>query len=391
MPRSILILGGGFAGVQAALSLARKKGLDASVRLIDPKTYFEYHAALYRFVTGKSPMETCLPYRDIFDGTDVDVVRDRVVKINLDAKKVEGVSGSHYQYDTLLLALGSETSYFGIQGIQQYSYGMKSADEALKLTMHIDAVFASAVAASSENQTPLLHLVIVGGGASGVELAAELACYTKILAGKHRLDSSFVTIDLIEAMHRLLPMLPEAASAIVERRLRFLGVNILLNRSLVREEVEDVFLKDMQMKTKTVVWTAGMRGNSLVEKTAGLVLDHKGRIEVDELLRAKGNADVYVLGDLAATKQSGMAQTALYDGAFVADVISADHRGASRPTYKPKQPVYAIPVGPRWAIVIRGPWTFTGYTGWILRRLLDLRVFMTLLPLRKAWRAFRCI
>ncbi len=391
MPQSILIVGGGFGGVEAAKTLARSKMRDVTVRLIDAKTYFEYHAALYRFITGRSPMEVCIPYRQIFAGLDVDVVQDRVDGIDLQKKTVTGRSGSSYRYDTLILALGSETTYFGVAGVKEYAYGMKTAEEALKLKMHILETVDNASTADKDAKTPLLHLVVVGGGPSGVELAGELGWYVRMLAQKRGIDPSLCTVDLIEAMPRLLPCLPESAATQVEARLRSLGVNVYLNRSLVKEDFEEVYLKDMQMKTKTVVWTAGMRGHSLYERTLGLSLDRRYRIEVDDQLHVKDQKNVFAIGDSASTKWSGMAQTAFYDGHFVAKVIEANLHASFQPVYTPSEPHYAMPVGPKWAVSCFGGRIFSGYAGWILRRYADLRVFLKLLPPMQAFSAFRSL
>ncbi|MSR67499.1 hypothetical protein EXS65_01560, partial [Candidatus Peribacteria bacterium] len=188
MSQSILIVGGGFGGVQAALSLARKKMKDTSIRLIDPKSYFEYHAALYRFATGSCPMEACIAYRDIFEGTDVEILKDSVSSIDLASKIATGNEGLHYRFDTLIIGLGSVGATFGIEGVSAHSYGMTSAKEALRLKKHIQDSFEEAIIASIEKRSTLLHIVVVGGGATGVEIAGELAFYARMLASKHGLD-----------------------------------------------------------------------------------------------------------------------------------------------------------------------------------------------------------
>lgn len=391
MPNSILIVGGGFAGVEAAKTLALLKLPQTTIRLIDPKSHMEYHAALYRFITGRSPMETCIAYRDIFAGLDVDVLRDRATAVDLKMKTVTGESGSQYRYSALMLALGSETSFFGIPGVATCAYGMKTMDEAARLKRHLDEVFSACPIRSADERSSLLHLVIVGGGPSGVELAGELGWYARQLARHCGVDPSIVTIDLIEAADRILPTLPERASQIVMRRLLSLGVNVLVEHSIVREDVDEVCFPGKRMSARIVVWTAGMRGCGLLEKISGLALDEKGRVEVDEHLRAKGYTHVFALGDSAATLYSGMAQTALYDGRFVAHVLAADCNRRALPEYQPPVPVVAVPVGPKWAIVLIHGRIFTGYLGWLLRRLLDLKVFLRLLPLGKALRAFRSI
>jgi NADH:ubiquinone reductase (H+-translocating) len=383
----VLIIGGGFGGVSAALQL-HKHGPDIKVTLLTNKPYLEYYAALYRIVTGRSPMEACVSYRDIFEGTEVEVVIDRATGVDMHYRTVRGESGFNYHYDSLILAVGSETAYFNIPGMKELSHGMKSATEALELKRHIHEIFDAAMKGQMEDKVTAGRVVIIGGGASGVELAGELAVYARQLAVKHGMPASTINIDLIEAMPRLLPLLSDDVSARVLKRLQSLGVNVLLNRAVVKEELETVYLKDMQMKTKTVVWTAGLKACGMIANIEGMPVDKRGRAEVDETLQAKGRSDVYVIGDAASTKYSGMAQTAVNDGNYVANVIA--RKLAGKPVYPnvPKMPIYAVPVGPRWAIVVFPRFKVWGLFGWRLRRAADMKVFLLLLPPLKAIRAY---
>lgn len=385
-----MIIGGGFGGCEAALCLAKAKLPDTKIRILEPKTYFEYHAALYRFVTGTSPMESCIPYSDMFADSGIEIVRDSAQSIGLESKTVQGVSGSRYQYDTLLIALGSSVTTFGIKGVSKHSFGMKSATEALRLKNHIQESFDAATLRCIEAREPLLHTVIVGGGASGIELAGEIAFFARTLASRHGLSSSLVHIDLIEGAKRLLPELPERVSEIAMKRLRSLGVNVLLSERVLREEKGTVFLTDKEICAATVVWTAGICGHPLLKTIKGWSLDQRGRVEVDANLQSRENPNVFVLGDSAATPFSGMAQTALYDGWYVAEFLRAKQEGSAIPVYKPPAPVFAIPVGSTFAVVLWRNRIYTGYVGWVLRRLLDLKIFICLLPLRKALLAFAC-
>jgi NADH dehydrogenase len=231
--------------------------------------------------------------------------------------------------------------------------------------------------------------LLIGGGASGVELAGELADYARKLARWHNVDSSLISIDLLEAMPRILSTLPEAVSRRAEARLRALGVNVHVNRSVVKEDVDAVYLKDMHMNSKTIIWTAGMKGNSLAQAIQGLPVDKRGRVEVDAVLRVPGYQHVYVIGDAASTKYSGMAQTALADAAFIAKAIEATLTGKPTSSYTQPAPAYAVPVGPKWAAVVYHGMRFYGLIGWLLRRAADFRAFLALLPLHAALRALR--
>lgn len=382
----VLIVGGGFGGIKAAQDLSRSP--EMSVRLIDPKSFMEYHAAVYRLVTGRSANETCIPYADLLRGTNVELVKDKVVTIDLALKTATGTSGSRYNYDSVILAVGSETSYFGIKGVQEHAYGIKTTDEALRLKRHIHEIFQSAKSLQPQEQSPALYIVVIGGGASGVELSGELASYARTRARKHGIDRSLIRIDLIEAMPRLLPALPERVSRKVLLRLTRLGVNVLLNRSVVREEAGELFLKDMQINSKTIIWTAGMKANRLASLIPGVQTDKRGCAIVDQYLALQGCPDAYVIGDAASTKYAGMAQTAIADAAFVARLIRAKAEGRTLAPYVQPPPAYSVPVGPRWAATVYHGLQFFGSIGWFLRRAADLRAFLSLLPVAAALRTF---
>ncbi|PIR89137.1 MAG: hypothetical protein COU07_02815 [Candidatus Harrisonbacteria bacterium CG10_big_fil_rev_8_21_14_0_10_40_38] len=385
--KRIVIVGGGFGGVSTALKLSKLK-VNASITLVTDKPHFEYYAGLYRVVTGKSPLEVCIPLRDIFDGTSVEVVIDKISEVHLSTSALKGASGSRYLYDYLVLALGSETAYFNIPGLEKSAFGFKSITEALRLKQHLHEAFESCEKQESDKKVCAAHIVLVGGGASGTELAAELAQYTKILAKKHKLDPSLITIDLIEEAPRILPILPESVSKVVTQRLRRLGVNVMCNRTVIKEDVETLYLKDMNVKTKTVIWTAGAMPNRLYRDVKGFQLDKKGRVVVDEYLQAVNVDNVFVIGDAASVMYAGMAQTAIRHGEYVGSMISVKLKNQEGVEFIPRPTDFAIPVGTGWAATIWMGMHFYGILGWWLRRAADLRYFFSILPLSKALRVF---
>ena len=385
----IVIVGGGFGGVRTALDLSRENLPGAKIILLSNKPHFEYHAGLYRVVTGKSPLEVCIPLNEIFENKNVEVVEDKIVKVDLTRKVLFGESGSKYKFNFLVAALGSETAYFDIPGLKEYSFGFKSITEALRLKNHLHEVFASCEKAPKEEKVCLVHVVVVGAGSSGTELAGELALYTKEMAKNHNIDPSLVTVDLIEVAPRILPSLPEKVSKKVDKHLRSLGVNIFVNRAILKEEIKQVYLHDIEMKVKTVIWTAGVKPNNLYREVKGLEFDSKGRVLVDEYLQAKGQQGVFVIGDAASTLYSGTAQTAISDGKIVGENIYRLIKGKHLVKNTPKKPVTAIPVGTGWAAVVIGPVELYGSLGWSLRRLAGFRFFLTILPFKKALLAFQ--
>lgn len=224
--KNIIIVGGGFGGIRAALDLARAKLPGVKVVLVSDKPHFEYQPALYRVMTGKSPLEVCVPLQEIFDGTGVSVVRDTILGVNLRERTLMGSSGSRYQFDFLVLALGSEAVFFGIPGLKEFSLGFKSIAEALRLKKHLHEIFESCKKGSPDEKVCAAHILVIGAGASGVEAAGELAAYSRELAKKHDLDPGLVAICLIEAAPRILPAAAESVASEVHDRLRALDVNI---------------------------------------------------------------------------------------------------------------------------------------------------------------------
>src|SRR3989344_7569669 len=158
--KKILIVGAGFGGVRVALDLAREKLPGVKITLLSDKSHFEYHPALYKVVTGRSPLETCIPLREIFKRKKVELVEDSVSRIDLAGRRVVGISGSEYPFDFLVLALGSETGYFNIPGLQELSYGFKSIEEALRLKKHLHELFSSCEKTSPEERICAAHIVV---------------------------------------------------------------------------------------------------------------------------------------------------------------------------------------------------------------------------------------
>lgn len=387
-PIRVVIVGGGFGGIRTALDVA-SKNTDIKVVLISDKTHLEYHPALYKVVTGSSPLEVCIPLDDIFKHTDVEVVHDQITGVDTQNKILTGKSGSHFRYDYCVLALGSETAYYSIPHLDTYSFGCKSINEAVRLNRHIHTLFNVCHDQPKAEKECSLRFVIAGGGATGVELAAQLAEYTKQCARAHHDLSVHITIDLIEASARILSQLPKHISAVVTKRLKLLGVTILVNKPVIRDEIETVYLRNMKLKTKTLIWTAGVTLNNLFAQIPHIVIGKDGYVTVNEFLQATDDGNIFVIGDGASSIYHGMAQTALDQGKIVADNIIRVVRHKNMRPYVPHKPVYAIPVGSRYAVAYFRGITLYGIHGWIVRQLADLRFFMSILPFRKAVTVFR--
>lgn len=368
----VLIIGGGFAGVKAALELGKSKLVE--VTLLSDHTHFRYYPGLYQTATGGRRAGARIRLENILSDTPGKFVRGFAVKVDRKNKTVTTKDGHKLEYDKLLLALGNVTNYFGIEGLKEYSFGIKSTEEAEEFRNHLHQQFV-------DNACPDLNYFVVGGGPTGIELAGALPGYIKRIMKAHGVKECKLNISLIEAAPHLLPRLSKDVSAAVTKRLRKLGVKLYLGTAVKGQDADSLMFGDKDLPSTTVVWTAGVTNHPFF-KDNGFRLTERGKVEVNEYLETE--PDIYVLGDNANTLYSGMAQTALHDGHFVAKNIIHELNGDQPESYEPKQPISVIPVGRNWASVEWGKRHFSGYIGWIVRILADLVGFHDLQSWPKA-------
>lgn len=376
--QKVVIVGGGFGGAKVALELANKPGFE--VTLISNTTNFEYHGALYRTATGNSPVEVVIPLREIFaHAKNVNVVLDEIERLNADAKSVKSASGTRYEYDKLILAMGNQINYFGLEGMEEKTYCVNSISHTIALRHELISQFKS---------RKEVTIAVIGGGPSGVELAGELDNFAKKVTTRHNRKYIQPKVILIEGTDRLLGMFDPVQSARVYKRLKALGVEIRLSTKVNSCEPGKVCLNTGDIDADVIVWTAGSRIPDFYNTSKEFVLE-RGRVKVNNHLQAVGHSNIYVIGDNAATKFTGMAQTALGDAIFVADNLIREHKGKKLKSYAPEKPVYVVPVGPRWAVLQTDKSQLSGSRAWLLRRRADLAVFKNFEPYKKAVKRWR--
>lgn len=359
--QKVIVLGAGFGGIKAALDLADYE--DFEVTLISDQDNFRYYPSLYRTAVGGSSEAASIPLEEIFDGKDINIVKGVAKKIERNASKLVLVGGKSYPYDKLVIGLGVVTNYFGIKGLAENSYGIKTLENAYELRDHLHHQLLS-------QQKPDLNYVVIGGGPTGVELAGELPGYIRHIMRQHGLKDRKVHVDLIEAAPRLMPRMPKDYSKAVAKRLRKLGVKLYLNSAVQAETKNDLTVNGKPIASQTVVWTAGVTNHPFFKEN-DFLLNDRGKVTVDQYLQAE--TDIFVIGDNADTMYSGMAQTALYDGKYVAENLIRQFENKDMKTYKPKKPIYVTPVGPGWAAVLWGRVQIYGFLGWLLRSAADFR------------------
>lgn len=366
--RRILILGGGFGGIKAALELAGKFKFE--VTLISDQVDFRYYPMLYRSATGGSKVASTIPLREIFGEKPVEVIHGTAKTLDRSKKVVKDESGRSYDYDVLIIALGSVTNYFGIKGLREHAYGIKSIEEAQRLRDHLHKQLL-------DDQQPDINYVVIGGGATGVELAGALPGYIKYIMKRHGIMPRPVTVDIVEAEKRLMPRMSEKYSHAIAKRLRKLGIKLYLGQKVLAETADSIKMSGRTLASETVVWTAGVTTNPFIAGN-GFNLSEHGKAVVNEYLLVE--PDIFIIGDNADTKYSGMAQTALRDGLYVAEYLKKQASGKELKPYEPQRPVYVTPVGSHWAAVSWGKREFFGPIGWLIRRAADFMGYRNLEP-----------
>lgn len=360
MKHRIVIVGGGFGGIQTALKLSGDDRFH--ITLVTNRADFHYYPSLYRTATGGKRMISSIPLTEIFAGKPVHILLDQATTIDR-VKRVVGTKVGHtIGYEAVVLALGVQTNYFNIEGLKQLSYGIKTPDNAEELKAHLHKQLI-------EDGKPDTNYVIVGGGPTGVELAGSLVSYLKHILKTHGMEKRAVHVDLVEASPRLVPRAPKDISIMLRHRLKKLGIRLYLKTVVQAQTADALMIHDKAIRSHTVVWTAGVTNHPFFRDN-NFQLTKPGKVRVDQYLQSEPG--IYVIGDNADTPYSGMAQTALNDGAYVAANLKRVASHEDPKPYNAKKPIYVFPAGHGWAAVLWGKVRLYGRLGWFLRSMADL-------------------
>jgi NADH:ubiquinone reductase (H+-translocating) len=300
-----VVVGGGFAGLQAARGLAHAP---VQVVLIDRQNYHLFQPLLYQVATAAlSPGDIAEPMRAILrKQANVRVVLAEVTGVDVDRRRVL-LGSEEVTYDYLVLASGARHAYFGHDEWEALAPGLKTLDDALEIRRRILMAFERAeIEPDPAAREALLTFVIVGGGPTGVELAgaiAEIARHT-VARDFRSIDPRRARIILVEGAPRLLPPYPPDLSAAAEHDLRRLGVEVRTDALVTRLTPEAAYVGEEAIPTRTVLWAAGVAA-SAIGRDLGAPLDRSGRVLVNPDLSVPGHPEVYVVGDLAAVQSGG--------------------------------------------------------------------------------------
>ena len=391
LPHRVLVVGAGFAGLAAVRALPDTADFD--ITIVDRRNHHLFQALLYQVASaGLNPSEIASPVRAIFrKRRSVRVLMAEMTGLKEQEKKAVFDRGElELPYDSLVLAVGGQTSYFGHDTWRRHSFGLKSIEEALAIRERVLLAFEEAEkSADSERQRELMTIVVIGGGPTGVELSgafAELARH--VLRWDFRnIDPAHTRIILLEGGSRILQAFPAELSEAARRDLEALGVEVHLDEKVLDLTEGLVTTSRGEIKAHTVVWAGGVAGHPLAE-TLGFATNGRGQIKVDSTLRVTGT-DIFCLGDMAELLLDGEALPAMAPVAMQ----QGEHCGKNillLSIHQPLEPfVYRDPgimatVGRTRGVALLGGRQYTGTRGWItwlwhhLLRIVDLqnRIFV---------------
>ncbi|WCK53769.1 NAD(P)/FAD-dependent oxidoreductase [Aneurinibacillus sp. Ricciae_BoGa-3] len=293
----ILILGGGYGGLMTAVKLQKTMNYnEADVTLVNKHDYHYFTTWLHEPAAGTLDPDKCrVEINSLLDSSKVKFLKGTVASINKDKQTVTLESGDELSYDYLVIGLGSEPETFGIQGLKEHAFSIRSINSVREIREHIEYNFARY---KNERSPELITFVIGGAGFTGIEFLGELTDRIPELCEEFDVNPSDVKIYNVEAAPTVLPgfdpELVQYAMDILSKK----GVEFRIATPIKECTPDGVIIGEgEEIKSKTVVWTGGVRGNSVIEKSGFETM--RGRVKVDEYLRAPGHDNVFIVGDSA--------------------------------------------------------------------------------------------
>lgn len=380
--KRIVIVGGGLGGLELAFKLVDD---DYQVVLIDKNNYHQFPPLIYQVASGGlEPSSISFPFRRLFQGKkDFFFRMAKVESVNTD-KKIINTTVGEIDYDYLVMAFGAKTNFFGNKDIEATTLPMKSVSEAMRLRNTILRNLELALTEEDPaRKQALMNIVVVGGGASGVEIAGAVAEMKKNIIARDYpdLDSSQMHIYLVNAVDRLLSAMDPVSSKRAERDLKELHVHI--RQPQFATEYKDGILKTsagLEIPTQTVIWVSGICANT-VEGFPAESIGHAGRFLTDRFCRVKGVKDVYAIGDVSLVEgdeeyprgHPQLAQVAMQQAKTVAKNFKAMSKGKELKPFKYKNLGVMATIGRNHAVAEISGKKFGGFPAWALWLVVHLR------------------
>jgi NADH dehydrogenase len=368
----IVIVGAGFAGLNAAKCLRDIAGV--SVTVIDRENHYLFQPLLYQVaMAALSPADIAVPIRTMFTSSkNIRVVKAEAQRVDVAARKVITDAGE-FAYDYLLLACGARHAYFGREDWEPFAPGLKTLPQATEIRRRVLEAFEAAEKETNfDERRRYLTFVVVGGGPTGVELAGaigEMSRYTLAKDFRH-IDPRQTRVILVEAGPRILPSFDEKLAARAMRDLESLGVQTWTGAPVTDITSEGVSIGAEKVAAATVLWAAGVKASEIGKTLADTKLDRAGRVEVDAYLNIPQHPEVFVAGDMSRFVEEsgkqlpGVALVAMQEGIYFADTIKAELKGKPRKPFRYRDLGQMATIGRSRAISEFGRLRLTGLFAW---------------------------
>ncbi len=353
MRTNIVIVGGGFGGLEAAFSLKSLVDDACAVTLLDRKDHHSFIPAIHEISSGKITARSIqIPLEMMLAPAGIHFVRDEVMAIDHVKRRVTASSGS-LDYDYLVMATGAENNFFGVPGAEEHAFRFRRPDDAVRIHEQLAHLLA-------EKQNDV-HLVLAGGGTEGVEVAGEFLDLIRDSGREEDLDRRKITISLVEAQQQLLPGFPPVARTFVEDYLRRQGVSVITGQRITAVRADSVFFATgTDLPRSMMVWSGGIKPSRLIDGLS-LPKDDAGWLIVTDRLHSPADDRIYAVGDIV-TIQSPVGPLPLprlayhaQDQAVTAGInISYDLCGKDLIPYAPRYKPQLVSLGRDMGIYIRG-------------------------------------
>jgi len=367
----VVIIGGGFAGINAAKALAKAP---VRVTVVDRKNHHTFQPLLYQVALAVlSPAEIASPIRTVLrKAGNIQVLLGEVTGFDLENKNVK-IGTLDLPYDYLVVAAGATHAYFGHPEWEQIAPGLKTLEDATEIRRRVLLAFETAEREGlTQGQHPPLNFVVIGAGPTGVELAGAISDISR-----HYMEKDFRAIDpagarilLLEGGPRVLPAFPDDLSASAEKQLTELGVEVRTCAMVTNLEPGWVTVGDERIPASVILWSAGVAASALGRMLTGQT-DRAGRVLVESDLTVPGHPEVFVAGDLAAAKMGegkfvpGVAPSAIQMGKFAARQITRSIEGQLREEFHYRDKGTLATIGRSKAVADLGRLHFSGYFAWL--------------------------